>query len=91
MSWALVFVSDDVDVRDAGVFALGLADGPAHDLDGGEALVAGEVEDVVEREFGEDGGDEAEFHGGEGSSSGQEGQGVVKRCAGHWLDDSLTS
>jgi hypothetical protein len=52
----------DVDVRDAGVFALGLADGPAHDLDGGEALVAGEVEDVVEREFGEDGGDEAEFH-----------------------------
>ena len=30
----------DVDVRDAGVFALGLADGPAHDLDAGEPLRA---------------------------------------------------
>ena len=45
--------SDDVDVRDAGVFALRLADGPAHDLDGGEAFVAGELQHVGEFEFGE--------------------------------------
>ena len=53
----------DIDVRDAGVAALGLADGPAHELDAGVAGLGGEGGDFGEGEVGEDGGDEAEFHG----------------------------
>jgi len=53
----------DVDVRDAGVAAFGLADGPAHDFDAVVGGLAGEAGDIGEGEFGEDGGDEAEMHG----------------------------
>ena len=52
----------DVDVRDAGVAALGLALRPAHQLDAGEALGGGEGEHLLEREVGQDRGDESELH-----------------------------
>ena len=52
----------DVNVRDAGEFALGLADGPAHDLNAREPLGGGEFEDLVQVEFGEDGSDESKLH-----------------------------
>ena len=52
----------DINVRDAGKFALRLADGPAHDFDAIEAFARGEFEDLVEVEFRKDGGDESEFH-----------------------------
>jgi hypothetical protein len=39
--------AEDIDVRDAGVFALGLADGPAHCLDAGKALVARKGQDLL--------------------------------------------
>lgn len=54
----------DVDVRDAGVTAFGLADGPTHDLDAIVAAISSEAGDIGEGQFGEDGGDEAELHGG---------------------------
>jgi hypothetical protein len=38
----------DVNVRDAGVFPLGLADGPAHDLHACEPLRGGELQDFLQ-------------------------------------------
>ena len=52
----------DIDVRDAGELAVGLADGPAHGLDTREALRAGKSEDLFEIQLREDGGDKAEVH-----------------------------
>ena len=37
------------------VAALGFASGPAHELDGAEAVVGGELDDLFEGEVGEDG------------------------------------
>ena len=54
----------DVEVGDAGVAAVGPAGRPAHQLDAGEALVGGEGEDLLQRQVGQDGADEAELHGG---------------------------
>ena len=47
--------ADDVDVGDAGVAAFSFAGGPAHELDGGEAVFGGELDDLFEGEVGEDG------------------------------------
>ena len=47
--------ADDVDVGDAGVAAFGSAGGPAHELDGGEAVFGGELDDLFEGEVGKDG------------------------------------
>ena len=44
--------ADDVDVGDAGVAALRLARGPAHQLDGGKAIGRGELDDLFQREVG---------------------------------------
>ena len=41
--------ADDVDVGDAGIAALRLAGRPAHQLDGGKAVVSGELDDLFER------------------------------------------
>jgi hypothetical protein len=52
------------DVGHAGIFALRLPGRPAHDFDTGKTLRCGEGENLLEIQFGKDGGDEAEFHGG---------------------------
>src|SRR2546429_51220 len=52
----------DIDVRDAGELAVGLANGPAHGLDTREALRTGKSEDLFEIQLREDGGDKAEVH-----------------------------
>jgi len=53
-----------VNVRDARIFALGLADRPAHDLDATKAFVArASVSTCLSESSGDDGGDESEFHG----------------------------
>src|SRR5262245_60679706 len=54
--------TDDIDVRDAGVFALGFTDGPAHRFDTREAFIASEGQDLFKRELRKNGGDEAKFH-----------------------------
>src|SRR5262249_49156649 len=49
--------------RDAGVAAVGAAGRPAHQLDVGEALVAGELQHLLQRQVAQDGADETELHG----------------------------
>jgi hypothetical protein len=46
----------------AGKLSFGLADRPAHDLDAREPFCGGEFEDLTQVEFGQDGGDESQFH-----------------------------
>ncbi len=52
-----------VDVGHAGVATLGLAHGPAHDLDTVEAFGRGKVEHLFQREVGQDGADKSKLHG----------------------------
>lgn len=47
--------ADNVDMGYSCVTALGLAGGPAHELDGAEAVGSGELDDLFEGEVGEDG------------------------------------
>ncbi len=72
----------DIDVRNARKFPFGATDGPAHRLDTIEMLVPGKGEDLVEVEFGQDGGDKSKFHGWKGapktrSSNGAEAAGRI--------------
>ena len=53
----------DVEVRDAGIAAFGLARRPAHEFDAGEALIGREGQDFFEFHLGQDRGDESELHG----------------------------
>src|SRR5262249_40596278 len=52
----------DIDVRDASVAPLGLADRPAHQLDAIITGLPGELRDLREGEFREDRTDKAELH-----------------------------
>ena len=52
----------EVDVRDAGVTAQGLALRPAADLYAGKACLRGVIYDFLEGLVGQDGGNEAELH-----------------------------
>ena len=52
----------DIEMRHAGVATIRAAGGPAHQFDAGEPFVAGEGEDLVESQIGQNGADETELH-----------------------------
>ena len=52
----------DVNVADPGELALGLAGGPARDLQAGEAILRGKCERLFKRKVRQNGGKESKFH-----------------------------